>query len=81
LLCKGINEPLAALCQKLNEETDEYHDMEKYSELLKTSIGSILQTEEEKEILSLFKSGGTTALGEKIKGIEEFKLISFLIVK
>lgn len=81
MLCKGIHEPITDLCQDLSKETDEYHDMSEYSQLLKKSIGSILQVEEEKEVLSLFKSGGTTALQDKIKGIEDFKLISFLIVK
>ncbi|MDH7913474.1 helicase-related protein [Winogradskyella sp. SYSU M77433] len=81
MLCKGVNKPISELCQELNNETDEYHDMHEFSELLKKSIASILQVEEEKEILSLFKSGGTTALQDKIKGIEDFKLISFLIVR
>ncbi len=69
------------ICKILSEETDEYHKMDTYSSLLKQSISSILQTEEEKEVLSLFKAGGTTALKDKIKGIEDFKLISFLIVR
>jgi SNF2 family DNA or RNA helicase len=81
LLCKGIKEPLLELCKELSEETDEYHEMGVYSSLLKQSISTILQTEEEKEVLSLFKAGGTTALKDKIKGIEDFKLISFLIVR
>ena len=81
LLCKGINSPIIELCSNLKEETDDYYEMNKYSELLKKSIGTILDTEEEKEILSLFKSGGTTALQDKIKGIEDFKLVSFLIVR
>jgi len=81
MLCKGIHEPITDLCQDLSKETDEYHDMSEYSQLLKKSIGSILQVEEEKEVLSLFKLGGTTALQDKIKGIEDFKLISFLIVR
>ena len=49
--------------------------------LLKKSIASILETEDEKEVLSLFKSGGTNVMKEKFKGIEDFKLISFLIIK
>jgi SNF2 family DNA or RNA helicase len=81
LLCKGVKEPLFELCKELSEETDEYHKMDAYSLLLKQSISTILQTEEEKEVLSLFKAGGTTALKDKIKGIEDFKLISFLIVR
>ena len=81
MLCKGKNEPLIDLCKSLSESTDEYHDMSNYSNLLKQSIGTILQTEEEKEVLSLFKSGGTTALKDKLKGIEDFNLISFLIIR
>ena len=81
MLCKGKNEPLMDLCKSLSESTDEYHDMSNYSNLLKQSIGTILQTEEEKEVLSLFKSGGTTALKDKLKGIEDFNLISFLIIR
>jgi hypothetical protein len=81
MLCKGRNEPLIDLCKSLSESTDEYHDMSNYSNLLKQSIGRILQTEEEKEVLSLFKSGGTTALKDKLKGIEDFNLISFLIIR
>lgn len=81
MLCKGKSEPLTELCKALSNETDEYHRMDAYSLLLKQSIGTILRTEEEKEVLSLFKSGGTTALSDKFKGIEDFKLISFLIVR
>jgi SNF2 family DNA or RNA helicase len=81
MLCKDKQEPLEDLCKLLSEETDEYHTMSIYSNLLKQSIGTILQQEEEKEVFSLFKAGGTTALKEKFKGVEDFKLISFLIVR
>lgn len=81
MLCKGKNEPLIDLCKSLSKSTDEYHDMSNYSQLLKRSIGTILQTEEEKEVLSLFKAGGTNALKEKLKGLEDFNLISFLIIR
>ena len=81
LLCKGIDEPIISLCEQLNAETKEYHDMSSYSDLLRKAIGSILNTEEENEVLSLFRAGGTIALQDKFKGIEDFKLISFLIVK
>lgn len=81
MLCKGKSEPIIELCKIIGDETDEYHDMSAYSNLLKSSISSILNKEEEKEILSLFSSGGTTALADKLKGAEDFKLISFLIIR
>ena len=81
MLCKGVTSPIIELCEKISAETDDYHEMDKYSDLLKKSIGTILQKEEEKEVLSLFNSGGTTMLSNAIRGIEDFKLISFLIVR
>lgn len=81
MLCKGIKEPIIDLCEQISKETDEYHNMDEYSQLLKKSINTILETEEEKEVLSLFKAGGTTISKDKFKGIEDFKLVSFLIIK
>jgi hypothetical protein len=81
MLCKGRSEPLADLCKTLSAETDEYHDMATYSNLLKQSINSILRKEEEQGMNSLFKSGGTSLLRDNLKGIEDFKLVSFLIVR
>jgi hypothetical protein len=81
LLAKGIQEPLVDLATSLAVDTDDYRDMSQYSELLKKSISSILETEEEKDVLSLFKAGGTSALSKVFKGLEDFKLISFLIIK
>lgn len=80
-LCKGNNHPIEYLCKQINDETDDYHDMAFYSELLKQCISSVIQKEEEKDVKSLFSTGGTTALTEKIKGLEDFKLVSFLIVR
>ena len=54
--------------------------MNQYSDLLNASISFIQQVEEEKEVQSLFKSGGTTALTEKIKGSNDFELITFFMV-
>lgn len=81
MLSKGVSEPIEDVCRELAESTDDYHQMDAYSSLLKQSIGTILRKEEEKEVLSLFTSGGTTALQDKFKGIEDFKLVSFLIVR
>mgnify|MGYP000734161697 CR=1 FL=1 len=78
---KGQDKPITEVCKELSKETDDYANMSQYSQLLKDSISSILKKEEEKDIQSLFTAGGTTALQDKIKGIEDFKLLSFLIVK
>lgn len=80
LLCKGKKEPIPDLCMKLSNETNEYREMESYSALLQKSISSILETKEEKDILSLFQAGNTTFLTNQIQGIEDFKLISFVVI-
>ena len=81
MLCKKKKEPLTDVCNEVINETKDYRKMDKYSGLLQKSISSIINSEEEKEVASLFSSGGTTVLKNKIKGIEDFKLISFIIVK
>ena len=53
----------------------------RYSDLLHGSIGSILNKEEEGSVKSLFKAGGTLGVDERFKGVEDFKLVAFLIVK
>lgn len=80
LLCKGKQEPLIDLCTKFNAETKDCHGMDSYSKLLESSIKSILKIEDEKEVLSLFKSGGTISKN-KVKGMEDFSLVSFIIVR
>lgn len=77
---KGKSSPHTTLCKEISIETDDYHNMEAYSFLLKESIKSILNKEEESEVMSLFQAGGTTAGNNHLKGIEDFKLISFLII-
>lgn len=81
LACNGKREAIDSLCRKIADETNDYYKMDHYSTLLKQSIHSILQTEEEKTVLSLFKSGGTVSGKNKFKGIEDFKLITFIIVR
>ena len=45
-----------------------------YLELVKT-------IKDEKDVASLFKAGGTTALTNQISGLDDFELINFLVVK
>jgi SNF2 family DNA or RNA helicase len=81
LLSRGNSDPILSLCTIVAKETDEYRNMNEYSDLLRKSIGSILQTEERKEVMSLFQVGGTTALTKRFQGLEDFSLVSFVIIK
>ena len=81
LLCRGRTEPISGLCRKFNQETDDGRNMAEMSELLSEAVNSIIDVKEESDIDSLFKSGGTTALLSQISGLDDFELISFLVVK
>ena len=81
LLCRGKREPIVELCQKFNEETNDGKDMQELSNLLRETIHSIIDTKEASDIDSLFTSGGTSALISVVSGLDDFELISFLVVK
>lgn len=80
-LCKGKNDYDRELCARLNRETNDGRHMEHYSELLQKAIDSIVKIKEESDIDSLFSMGETTALSGEIKGLDDFELITFLIIK
>ncbi|EAF1447380.1 ATP-dependent helicase, partial [Listeria monocytogenes] len=73
--------PIENLVQSFNIETLEGKDMSKYSNLLNQAIDSMISVKEEKDIDSLFTTGGTTALENDINGLNDFELIDFLVVR
>lgn len=80
LLCRGKAEPIAEVYKRFNKETDDGRNMSEMSALLSDAINSIIDTKEESDIDSLFKSGGTSALLSEVKGIDDFELVTFLVV-
>ena len=81
LLCRGKSKPIAHLCKKFNAETDDGRDMREMSMLLNDAINSIIDTKEESDIASLFRPGGTSLLADTFSGLEDFELITFLVIK
>ena len=79
--CKNRNKPIMEAYEEFNKETKDGRKMDKYSELLEESIKSIITVKEESDIDSLFSIGGTTAFINDIKGLEDFELITFLVIK
>lgn len=79
--CRGQSAPLAELCQLFNKETKDGRKMEAYSQLLHRAVESIIEVKREQEIDSLFSEGTTTALEHKVKGLDDFELIAFLVIK
>ncbi|MDR1721418.1 MAG: DEAD/DEAH box helicase, partial [Methanobrevibacter sp.] len=80
-LCSGKREIFKDLVDKFNQETNYGKKMDKYSELLKAAIDNIIGKKEEKGVQSLFTKGGTNLLKKDSLGLEEFELITFLVLK
>jgi SNF2 family DNA or RNA helicase len=79
--CKNKTEHDPVLCVALNKETADGRKMERYSSLLQSAIESIVAVKSESDIESLFSLGETTALQGEIKGLDDFELITFLIIR
>ena len=80
-ICKGKSEPIKELCKQFNKETKDGLSMGKYSDLLGQAIASIINVKEESDIDS-FLGGYTGDLFTNTpKGLDEFELICFFIVK
>ena len=80
-LCLGKKEVLNELVNEFNFDTNDGKDMSKYSELLVETIEDILGKKQETGVKSLFRKGGTAVVKRDIDGLEEFELITFLIIR
>lgn len=80
-LSKGKENPDAGLVAKFNAATYDGKNMSEYTNLLTKAIQSMINTKEEADTDSLFSPGGTSALSGDIKGLDDFELINFLVVK
>lgn len=80
-LCSENPEVLIDLVNEFNKQTNNSNNMSKYTELLKKAILDIKGIVEQKGSLSIFKPGKSTVLDNKVTGLNDFELISFLVVK
>ncbi len=78
--CKGRTEPIASVCDPFNKATDDGRNMQVYSKLLDQAIHSMIERQEEQELDSLFTPGKTTALAHALSGLDDFELVSFLVI-
>lgn len=81
LLCRGKTEPIYNLHQQFNKETCDGKDMSKFSELLEKAIVSIIQVKEENDINSFLNGNQISFFDNQIKGLDDFELICFLVIK
>ena len=80
-VCSGKKEVFKDLVDSFDRQTDNGRQMDKYSQLLKESIENIIGKKQETGVKSLFTKGGTSPVKNDIEGLEEFELITFLILK
>lgn len=78
---KGRTEPLAELCRSFNKETKDGAKMAKYNELLQDAVLSIMEVKEENDLESLFKVGSKVLFQQGIDGLDDFELISFVVIR
>ena len=81
LLCRGKDKPIREVYESFNEETDDGRRMSRISMLLSDAINSIIDVKADSDIDSLFKAGGTSALLSQVSGLDDFELVTFLVVK
>jgi hypothetical protein len=79
--CKGQAQPILDACRLFNNETVDGRKMQVYSDLLGKTIRSMIEVKEEKDLDSLFSGGKTTALVNTIAGLDDFELITFLVIQ
>ncbi len=80
-LCKGKAEPDKELCKAFNSETKDGLKMQKYSELLGSAISSIITVKEESDIDSFLGGCQGELFTKEIRGLDDFELICFLVVR
>jgi hypothetical protein len=79
--CKGQDQPIPDVSRLFNKETADGRKMQVYSDLLGKAIRSMIEVKEEKDLDSLFSGGRTTALVNTIAGLDDFELITFLVIQ
>lgn len=80
-LCKGKTEPIPELYRQFNKETRDGRNMSEFSRLLGDAISSIIEVKEESDIDSFLGGGQISFLTNEIKGLDDFELICFLVVR
>lgn len=79
-VCIGEKELYPALIAEFNKETNNAKDMSKFTNFLEKTVENIVGKEEEKGLDSLF-SFDETILNNSVQNMDDFELISFLVIK
>jgi hypothetical protein len=80
-ICKGKTQAIPELYREFNRETRDGRNMSEYSKLLGDAIASITETKEESDIDSFLSGDNVSFFSNEIKGLDDFELICFLVIK
>ena len=80
-LCANNDELEISSINNFNTTTKSGADMSLYQAMLEAAITSVIGKAEEKGIESLFSRGGTALTQDQFKGLEDFEVVTFLIIK
>lgn len=80
-LCRGKSEPILELCRKFNAETHDGQRMGTYSRLLGDAISSLIKTKETTDLFSFLDGDSGSLFGNEVRGLDDFELICFLIIR
>lgn len=80
-ICRGKTEPLPELYREFNKQTRDGRNMADVSRLLGLAISSIIEVKEESDIDDFLGGGQVSFLEDEIKGLDDFELICFLVVR
>ena len=80
-LCRGKSEPISELCRKFNAETRDGQRMGTYSRLLGDAISSLIKVKETTDLFSFLDGDSGSLFGNDVRGLDDFELICFLIIR
>ena len=81
LECRDRDQPYSDLCSGFNRETDDGRNMARVSELLSSSIDTLIEKKDQSDLDSFFSGGDVSFSGTGINGLDDFELICFLVVR
>ena len=80
LATKGHNQPIDSLVEWFNQSTKNGSKMNAYTDLLQKAVTQIVGRVENEGIQSLFSLGRTNLGERRVSDVDDFELISFLLV-
>ncbi|MEW5773320.1 MAG: helicase-related protein [Thermodesulfobacteriota bacterium] len=79
--CHGRDLPDVDVCALFDKATKQGEDMRHAQRLLSSAVASVVGKSEERAVASLFSPGGTHALKGEFAGINDFEVVTYLVIQ